>query len=55
MKRIKLFLFLLFLAQTVAFSTPPQVMSSECEDENDTQSEEKPTDEIVGEKNSKES
>jgi hypothetical protein len=54
-KRIKLFLFLLFLAQTLAFSIPPQVLSSECEEEGDTKSDEKPMDKIVGEKNSKES
>jgi len=53
-KRIKLFSFLLLLAQTLAFSVPPQVLSSECEEESDTQSEEKPKDKIIGETNPKE-
>ena len=33
----------------IELSVPPQVLSSECEEESDTKSEEKPTEKIIGE------
>jgi len=38
----------------IELSVPPQVLSSECEEESDTQSEEKPMDTIIGETEPKE-